>query len=42
MDKKKRFVITGLGILAPNGKGKEEYWQAIKEGRVGYKPVTLF
>ncbi|HLF17331.1 MAG TPA: beta-ketoacyl-[acyl-carrier-protein] synthase family protein [Candidatus Omnitrophota bacterium] len=42
MDKKKRFVLTGLGILAPNGKGKEEYWQAIKEGRVGYKPVTLF
>src|SRR3989338_7659956 len=42
MDKKKRFVLTGLGVLAPNGKGKEEYWQAIKEGLVGYKPVTLF
>ena len=39
---KKRVVITGLGILASNGKGKEEYWQALEEGRVGYKPVTLF
>ncbi|MFI5206344.1 MAG: beta-ketoacyl synthase N-terminal-like domain-containing protein, partial [Candidatus Paceibacterales bacterium] len=39
---KKRVVITGLGILASNGQGKEEYWQALEEGKVGYKPVTLF
>ena len=39
---KKRVVITGLGILASNGKGKDEYWQALKEGKIGYKPVTLF
>ncbi|MCA9406617.1 MAG: beta-ketoacyl-[acyl-carrier-protein] synthase family protein [Candidatus Omnitrophica bacterium] len=39
---KKRVVITGLGVLASNGQGKEEYWQALKEGRVGYKPVSLF
>ncbi len=38
----KRVVITGLGILTSNGKGRQEYWQALKEGRVGYKPVTLF
>ena len=38
----KRIVITGLGILTSNGKGRQEYWQALKEGRVGYKPSTLF
>lgn len=40
--KRKRVVITGLGILTGNGKGKEEYWQSLKEGRVGYGPITLF
>ena len=39
---KKRVLITGLGILASNGKGKDEFWQSLEEGRVGYKPVTLF
>ena len=39
---KRRVVITGVGVLASNGKGKQEFWQALKEGKVGYKPVTLF
>jgi len=39
---KKRVVVTGVGILTSNGKGKEEYWQALQEGKVGYRPVTLF
>lgn len=39
---KKRVLITGLGILAPNGKGKDEYWQALEEGTAGFRPVTLF
>ncbi len=39
---KKRVLITGAGILTSNGKGREEYWQALKSGKVGYKPVTLF
>ncbi len=38
----KRIVVTGLGLLASNGKGKDEFWQAIKEGRTGHKPITLF
>ncbi len=38
----KRVVITGLGILNGVGKSREDYWQGIKEGRVGYKPITLF
>ncbi|MFA5059906.1 MAG: beta-ketoacyl-[acyl-carrier-protein] synthase family protein [Candidatus Omnitrophota bacterium] len=39
---KKRVVITGLGILVSNGKGKDEFWKSLEEGTVGYKPVTLF
>ncbi len=39
---KRRVVITGIGILASNGKGREEFWGALREGKVGYKPVTLF
>lgn len=38
----KRVVITGVGVLASNGKGKDEFWQALEEGKVGYKPITLF
>ncbi len=38
----KRVVITGLGILNGVGKSREDYWQGLKEGRVGYKPITLF
>jgi len=35
-------VITGVGVIAPNGTGKEKYWEALKEGRSGIKPVTIF
>ncbi|GAW30843.1 beta-ketoacyl-ACP synthase II [Carboxydocella sp. JDF658] len=39
---KKRVVITGLGIIAPNGLGKEEFWTNIKNGVSGIKAVTRF
>ena len=38
----KRIVITGLGVVASNGIGKSEFWQALKDGKSGVKPVTLF
>ena len=38
----KRVVITGLGVLAANGEGKEAFWKALREGKTGYHPVTLF
>lgn len=37
-----RVLITGLGILTSLGKGKEEFWQALREGRPGDRPITLF
>ena len=39
---KKRVVVTGLGIVAPTGIGKEAFWQACKEGRSGIKHITRF
>jgi 3-oxoacyl-[acyl-carrier-protein] synthase II len=40
--KRNRVVITGMGILAPNGIGNEEFWQSLVAGRSGIGPITLF
>jgi 3-oxoacyl-[acyl-carrier-protein] synthase II len=42
MSKKRRFVITGLGVIAPNGIGKDEFWNALKTGKSGIKPIKRF
>lgn len=38
----RRAVITGLGILAPNGNGKDAYWDALINGRSGIKRIASF
>ncbi|TLD43014.1 MAG: 3-oxoacyl-[acyl-carrier-protein] synthase, KASII [Candidatus Jettenia ecosi] len=38
----RRAVITGLGILAPNGNGKDEYWDALIHGRSGIRKIASF
>lgn len=42
MEKKKRVVVTGLGIIVPNGIGKEAFWEACKLGKSGIKRITRF
>jgi 3-oxoacyl-[acyl-carrier-protein] synthase II len=39
---KRKVVITGLGILSSVGIGKDVFWEAIKNGRSGIRPITLF
>lgn len=39
---KKRILVTGLGVLACNGVGKDAYWQALQEGQHGFRPISLF
>ncbi|MEW6117226.1 MAG: beta-ketoacyl-ACP synthase II [Nitrospirota bacterium] len=39
---KRRVVVTGLGVVASNGIGKEEFWQANIEGRSGISLVEGF
>ena len=38
----RRVVVTGLGVIAPNGVGKEEFWGAIKSGKSGITRITRF
>ena len=35
-----RALVTGLGIIAPNGIGVEEYWSATLTGKSGIRPLT--
>lgn len=39
---KKRMVITGVGVVASNGIGKEQFWSALENGASGIKEVSLF
>jgi len=39
---KRRIVVTGIGVIAPNGIGKENFWNALKEGKSGIKKITSF
>jgi 3-oxoacyl-[acyl-carrier-protein] synthase II len=39
---KNRVVVTGLGVVAPNGIGKEAFWSTLLEGKSGIGPITLF
>ena len=38
----RRAVITGLGVIAPNGIGKDAFWKALKEGKSGIVKITNF
>jgi 3-oxoacyl-[acyl-carrier-protein] synthase II len=38
----RRVVVTGLGLVAPNGVGKEAFWKACVEGRSGVRPIQTF
>ena len=39
---KNRVVITGVGVIAPNGIGKDEFWKALREGKSGIKKIARF
>jgi len=39
---KKRIVITGLGVLSPIGIGKQEFTNALREGKSGANANTAF
>lgn len=38
----RRVVVTGLGALTPIGNTKDEYWDALVNGKSGAAPITYF
>jgi 3-oxoacyl-[acyl-carrier-protein] synthase II len=38
----RRVVITGIGLITPVGKNKEENWNNIRNGHSGIGPITRF
>jgi 3-oxoacyl-[acyl-carrier-protein] synthase II len=38
----RRIVITGLGVVAPNGIGKADFWKANISGKSGVEKITFF
>jgi 3-oxoacyl-[acyl-carrier-protein] synthase II len=39
---KRRVVITGMGVIAPNGIGLNNFWDSLIHGRSGIKKITHF
>lgn len=39
---KKRVVVTGMGAITPIGNCVEEFWQGLKEGKLGIGEITKF
>jgi len=37
-----RVVLTGIGVIAPNGIGKENFWNALENGKSGIKKISRF
>lgn len=38
----RRVVVTGIGCISPLGAGREQFWQALREGRSGVNRITRF
>jgi 3-oxoacyl-[acyl-carrier-protein] synthase II len=38
----RRVVISGLGVVAPNGIGREAFWNGCVEGHTGIGPIRAF
>lgn len=39
---KKRVVVTGMGAITPIGLSVDEFWQSVKQGKIGFAPITYF
>ncbi len=42
MSENRRVVVTGLGAITPLGNSVSETWEAMKNGKNGIAPITLF
>lgn len=42
MDKERRVVVTGMGMISPIGNNVSQSWNHLLEGKSGISPITLF
>jgi len=42
MENNRRVVVTGMGVIAPNGIGIDNFWDSLVHGRSGIKAVDQF
>jgi 3-oxoacyl-[acyl-carrier-protein] synthase II len=42
MPNSRRVVITGIGVVAPNGIGIDNFWNSLVHGRSGIRKITRF
>ena len=42
MQKRRRVVVTGLGVISPVGNTVQEVWASLVQGKSGAGPLTLF
>jgi len=38
----RRVVVTGIGVLSPNGNGRESFWKATRSGESGVSRIASF
>lgn len=39
---KKRVVVTGMGAITPIGNSVDAFWDSVKQGKIGFAPITYF
>lgn len=38
----RRVVVTGMGAVTPIGNSVEEFWESVKQEKIGFAPITRF
>ena len=38
----RQVEVTGMGAITPIGLSVEEFWQSVKEGKIGFGEITKF
>ena len=41
-DGRRRVVVTGIGVVAPGGVGREAFWKLLTAGRTATRRITFF